>query len=35
MDDDSERKTVNDDSERRNWEAMMALNAKTEKRWWL
>ena len=24
-----------DDSKRRNWEAMMALNAETEKRWWL
>ena len=28
--------TKNDDGfERRNWEAMMALNAEIEKRWWL
>ena len=35
-DDGSERQTENSDgSELQNWKAMMALDAKTEKRWWL
>ena len=35
-DDGSERQTENSDgSEHQYWKAMMALNAKTEKRWWL
>ena len=34
--DGSERQTENNDgSEHQNWKAMMALNAKTEKPWWL
>ena len=31
----SECQTKKDDSKRRNWKAMMALNIVTKKRWWL